>query len=509
MSATKETPTAAKDADVRTYRGASLQELLPRIRAELGEHAVVLREREGLMGGVGGFFQKQFVEIDARAGTPGEAASIDVYDDGATGGTYATPAAAEPLPSYRRAPLPEAYAAAEAAEHDELDDRGHDDEDDVPVFEPFVPPSATRPAAAPAPDEEDEDELPPAARSDSPAIEALLREAGTFAEFLDAANAEPAAVVPAPLERAALPGLAAAENRSTARRSPRPAPGTPPPAVRAHIPASPAPAPEPAPESAPAAGATRPTAADTLAEALVAHGVGPRLADDLVAETVSHLMPFGSPRQLKRLVRVALARRIPLPAPRAAGGRVVAFVGAGGAGKTLISARLAAAYAQGSDLPVVVVALRAPDGGEELRGLLADTAVTVLAAADAASAAPAIAALAGRAMVIVDAPAVSPRDEREVRALARDLKKLGSEERHLALPATLSTPAARELLAALAPVKPTAMALTHADETDCIGGALELAIESSLPVSYLGRGSDVLGGLQPADPATLAAIVVP
>src|SRR3954447_19833496 len=54
----------------RTYRGSSLEEILPRIRVELGADAVITRRREGLTGGVGGFFQKQFVEVEAHAGSP-------------------------------------------------------------------------------------------------------------------------------------------------------------------------------------------------------------------------------------------------------------------------------------------------------------------------------------------------------------------------------------------------------------------------------------------------------
>ena len=61
---------------VRTYRGRSLADLIPQIRAELGADAVILREREGLIGGVGGFFAKRCIEVEAR-----RAARIDVYDD--------------------------------------------------------------------------------------------------------------------------------------------------------------------------------------------------------------------------------------------------------------------------------------------------------------------------------------------------------------------------------------------------------------------------------------------
>ncbi|MBW8768002.1 MAG: hypothetical protein JF630_17890, partial [Geodermatophilales bacterium] len=68
------TPAPAEDG-VKTFRGESLEELLPQIRDELGPDAVILRQRDGLKGGVGGFFQKRCVEVDARAGAP----RVDTY----------------------------------------------------------------------------------------------------------------------------------------------------------------------------------------------------------------------------------------------------------------------------------------------------------------------------------------------------------------------------------------------------------------------------------------------
>src|SRR5579875_1153653 len=63
---------------VRTYRGRTLEEILPQIRGELGPDAAILREREGLVGGVGGFFAQRFIEVEARRG---DGQSIDIYDD--------------------------------------------------------------------------------------------------------------------------------------------------------------------------------------------------------------------------------------------------------------------------------------------------------------------------------------------------------------------------------------------------------------------------------------------
>lgn len=69
--------TETLDAERRTFRGETIEELLPQIRSELGDDAVVLSRREGLTGGVGGFFQKRCVEVEARAGAP----RVDVYDE--------------------------------------------------------------------------------------------------------------------------------------------------------------------------------------------------------------------------------------------------------------------------------------------------------------------------------------------------------------------------------------------------------------------------------------------
>src|SRR5579871_5862250 len=68
--------TQLRPGQVRTYRGRSLEELIPRIRAELGPDAIILREREGLTGGIGGFFAQRCVEIDAQA-----APRLSIYDD--------------------------------------------------------------------------------------------------------------------------------------------------------------------------------------------------------------------------------------------------------------------------------------------------------------------------------------------------------------------------------------------------------------------------------------------
>ncbi len=69
-----------------TYRGGTLEEVLPRIRSELGPDAVIVRQREGVVGGVGGFFGKKCVEVEARPAAVRQSqpprAVIDAYDTG-------------------------------------------------------------------------------------------------------------------------------------------------------------------------------------------------------------------------------------------------------------------------------------------------------------------------------------------------------------------------------------------------------------------------------------------
>src|SRR3954453_15475640 len=81
----------SNDPAVKTFRGRSLEEILPQIREELGPDAIVLRRREGLTGGGGGFFQKPYVEVDARGPMGGEQA-LEIRSDRATAEGLSSPA---------------------------------------------------------------------------------------------------------------------------------------------------------------------------------------------------------------------------------------------------------------------------------------------------------------------------------------------------------------------------------------------------------------------------------
>jgi flagellar biosynthesis GTPase FlhF len=247
--------------------------------------------------------------------------------------------------------------------------------------------------------------------------------------------------------------------------------------------------------------AERPASADTAEQRLIAAGLTPALAADVVGEAVAHMLPFSAPRNMKRLVRTALARRIPVLHSLGPGPRTLAFVGSGGAGKSSAVAHLALAYADaGAD--VAVIALR---GEGTLAGRLEPLGVSVIQADDAAQARKRLGARTPL-VTVIDTPAAGPSyPPAHLKAIAADLQALGADEIHLALPATLSASAAGEVAAVLAPLGPTHVALTHTDETARPGAPLELALAAGRPLSYVCARE----GAEPADPATLAQQLLP
>jgi flagellar biosynthesis GTPase FlhF len=251
------------------------------------------------------------------------------------------------------------------------------------------------------------------------------------------------------------------------------------------------------PAPAPDAGHKAVTAA---MERLVEGGVSPAMAQELAGDAVSHGLPFATPRSLKRLMRDALVRRVPVAPPRP-DHAVVALVGAAGSGRTTACGRLAAAYAAGSDLEVRAIALGTPADAAELGELAGEVTRHATTPAQAAAV---VAELGPRALVVLDAGPLRPRDEAGVRALRRELKAAGATEVHVVLPATLSAQAAKAVLDAARPLKPCGIVLSHADEVPA-GAVVELAIASGLPITW----QSAAGALGPSDVAGLAQELLP
>jgi len=584
---------------VRTYRGRTLEEILPQIRSELGAEAVILREREGLVGGVGGFFAQRFIEVEARRG---DGQSIDIYDD-------------EPGDDLRRRP-PSRDSERIGAEPMALlppeptDIRARQLSLPVPAADPqpFTPPAVNR-----------EPPAPPARRFETAVFMDRLREASAILpddDILDLTASRGPEAQPEPAKPAAKPRAArrksAAKSKVTpeapAKRKPQPSTGwaaeidampesareitheqeqhelpepTPlrPPAPK--LPVSrkrpPAPAPEPpaaqspyefvrrrptivadAPPAqlqlpAPAAaqgngdgntqrrddkptipardqdrqdagrrgafgrffeglrstGPTKPAPAQPLdleaatgvAKELSKSGASQAWTSQLISVAGAHGRPLRT--DLRAAAEAEVARRI-LPAPALpAAGAAIAFVGAGGSGKTRCTAALASAYRRASTLTVTVIALDNPDGARELRKLLRDDSVPVLSL-NGEKALRAIEDARNGGLVIVDTGAATPTDPQAINSLQAKLEPLALDAVYVTLPATLGQQAALRALASFGTLQPSAVAITHADETDQLAVAVEIAVAHHIPLAYFHSGTDHRNALTVVDPPAVA-----
>lgn len=456
---------------IRTYRGRSIEELVPQIRSELGPRAIIVREREGLTGGVGGFFQQRCVEIEAQPGP-----SIDVYDDDD-----------DPVMSIEH-PFAAQLEAAEAASQDGTDRKE--------ALEKGV-----QSAAAVA--------LEKGVQAALPALPAPAGVAGPEPVFA----AEPvAAADPVAAAERPEPGLAivspetvsvevakASRRRPFAAHEPKPREAAQPGARRRRAAKGPA-----------ASGwAVDPAEAMAIVRELTGRGISDAWAAQPVSDAAAHATPFAGPGGLRDAVRTTLASVLAPAAPLGAGGCAVAFVGAGGAGKTRAAAAFATAYARASTLGVSAVSMGTADGGRSLAELVKPAGVEHAATAKGKTAERKVVSGRDGAVVVVDTASANPSDAAALRERAAELRSLSLDGVLVALPATLGPQPGRQLLAGLEPLGTTGIVVTHLDETDQLGVAVELSVRALIPIAYLHEGLDVSGAMTAATPDRIASRLLP
>lgn len=524
-------------AATRVYRGRSVDELVPQIQRELGDDAIIVRRREGLTGGVLGFFQRAFVEIEAMRGAPG----VDVYDEDA---------AVTPSPAPGPGSTDDLAARANLPPHADFAARA----DFAPQADFAVPSDYAPPPVAPTPGHayaaggEREGavgdsapvggERPPVAGERVSAIE----DRSAPNRFMPEHSSAPP-VSPAPPTVPARPRLGYAP---TPPAPTLPAPGSPPPpfyarehtppnragsayvtahlaalarADRARVPPraraperrdeqrewspdfhelTPARAPEPlaspgertpaqpwaASERRVVAPGSHGRARAGVARSLQRCGIGQELTDELIDGASAHALALAPRGGLAQAVRATLAQRLPVAPPLPTKGAAIVVVGAGGAGKTTCCAALLGAYRRGSSLQASFATItREPERGE-LQMILSPY-IMKPSSARAPRALRALRRARDDGMTILDTPSLSPSDRAGVRELARLLGEVKPERVVVALPATLGATAAAQLLQALKPLGANALAVTHADETDQLGVAVEAACRFGLAPEYM------------------------
>jgi hypothetical protein len=494
-------------SETRTYRGGSLEELLPRIRAELGDDAVVIRQREGLTGGVAGFFQRRTVEIEARrgqsslgvewfAGDPEEEA---VVTPSPRFTTIPDPAPQEQEQEPAAVPEPEVAAAAPTAPGGPAVPPAPAAPGPRPSpFAAYLSAAAAQPDPAPSPAMDGVPEAVPGALAGDAFANAedLMRDA--LAARARSAPAE--SIVTSPQVDAIPVPEPEPEPEPVAQAPPPPPPPPPAPEPEPAATWAPPAPPRPVSAAAPPATAVRPQAARHLITTLTTRGLDPALAATVVDDALLHRLPLEPMSTLAHAVAAQLAARIPVATLSGPAARTLVIAGAAGSGAPRLVAGIAGAYASRTTIDVACIALRTTDGGQALASALASLGVPVHAAADGAEVATHLRLLGHEALVLVDTPPVTPDDAPR---LAADLAALGPHELHLAL-GPGGGPSAAGLLRAL---RPGRLALGDPSDPLHLGAALQAAIDASCPLTFV--ASTAAAGrpdlaVHPADAGALA-----
>ncbi len=531
------------DAQTRVYRGRSVEELVPQIQRELGADAIIVRRREGLTGGMLGFFQRAFVEIEAMPGGPG----VDLYDEDAPTQSLAVPAAADASAPAAMAPpaaaQPSAMAPSAAAAFAAPAPAGEPpaplagEPTPAPEYqaEPAAPAQFSAPVSSSAPPSSTPT-APPPPPSQPPAAmprRPLLGYAPTPptppvaspSPFQARAAAAPGAGAGSAYVTAHLAALARADRSRVPPRRPsiserRSAPQEreldfadlsstdapalfPPAAERAPVPRW------TASERREVAPGSQGRARAGVARSLQRCGISEELANELIDAASAHALALAPRAGLAQAVRATLAQRIPVAPPLPAKGAAIVVVGAGGAGKTTCCAALLGAYRKSSSLPASFATItREPERGE--LQILLSPYIMKPSPARSPRALRALRRTRGDGVAVMDTPSVSPSDRTGIRELARLLGELKPERVVVAVPATLGATAAAQLLQALKPLGANALAVTHADETDQIGVAVEAACRFGLAPEYMLEGARAGGWrLRQIGPSALAERLLP
>lgn len=435
---------------VRTYHGRTVEDLIPKIQDDLGSDAIIVHRREGLTGGVAGFFQRPYVEIDAIPGGP----RIDLYDE-------------EPLP---------------------------------PVLPPVAPPG--RAPQSPASLE------PPASTPHQPArtpfYEREPLQGGGAGRYVTGHLAE--------LAQSSAAKAILSEGHELSTRPRAQAEAADPFArvlERATSEGSPAPTPQPASPPRNPTPPTRARARVNVQNRLVSLGTSPSFAEETIEVALAHVVALAPRTPLGKAVGQALVQRIPVAPPLPAAGAAIVLVGPGGAGKTSCCAALLAAYRANSTLRASCATILRGHGTDEWQLLLSPQLRKPIAA-DSDRAKRALRKAKAQGLLVIDTPPLSAGESGAVRKLGTLLSAFQPERVTIAMPATLGAVAASQLLRALRPLGANTLALTHADETDQVGVAVEAACEFGLAPEYtLDRGRAGGWKLRRIDPTGLAATLLP
>ncbi len=184
--------------------------------------------------------------------------------------------------------------------------------------------------------------------------------------------------------------------------------------------------------------------------------------------------------------------------------RVVMLIGPSGAGKTSTLVKLALQYGLKARLPVDIFSTDAFRVGawEQLQRYARIAGATFEIARTAQALASAVNQRGAGRLILIDTPGYGPGDMQDAADWAHFARE-GQVDAHLVLPATMRVAVGMRTIEQFRPFRASKLILTHWDEVDNPGGAVELAIRLRIPVSFIGHGQQIPEDLREASIAGL------
>ncbi len=185
----------------------------------------------------------------------------------------------------------------------------------------------------------------------------------------------------------------------------------------------------------------------------------------------------------------------------------VMLVGPAGAGKTTSLIKLGLRCGLQAGLPMHILSLDTlrVGGWEHLATYASIAGIGFDAAHSLKALEQLFARHADKKLILIDTPGFGPADAEDLGDLGRWMSQFSGIDIQLVLPATLRRSVISRTLELFAPLKPSKLLLTRADEAQSVGGLLDIAMRSSLPLSYISNGQTIPEDIEEASKPDLLA----
>lgn len=189
--------------------------------------------------------------------------------------------------------------------------------------------------------------------------------------------------------------------------------------------------------------------------------------------------------------------------------RTIALVGATGSGKTTTLARLAArAVSQDKKISLITMDTQRVGAVEQLRSFSEILQAQFFVAHDGEALKEALERSGSSDLVLIDTAGRAPNDALALGQLRQALERVELDETHLVMPVNTRLPDARRMYRVYRSLRPNRLILTKLDETQALGGLLEIPQQVPLTVSYLTYGQRIPEDMEQATPEAVARLVV-